>query len=452
MSSVRRLPLVAALATALIATGVASTLIKQTNPTSLPTGLDVASNAESTALYCTGLSSAAGGLAGHVTFLNTTSAVRTLAVQVVSDAGKRASTSIRLAGHAARSIQPDKLAQGNSFGVAAQVDGGGVVAEEVTSDRGAEVPCTSSGVTSWYGSGFDSLVGSNAALSIYNPTATPAVLDVTTFSSTGFVAPAPFQGLSVGAHAQVELNLGAQIVNSSNIGVRVNVLRGSTVIVGVQRSGKVVSMDPGSTSVVTTAFFPRVTTVSGAEAQIRLANPGARPADVTVDVKLSPYSVAPQTVTVAPFSSGVVVLTPNPAIPAAGYATVQMTSSQPVIASLAAGTKSGLALSPAVAPAAKFLLADFAGKGFDAATVTNTSSRTITVTFTTVPNEGQVSVSSSVRLAGNTTSDILGLFSGITTFSATTVLVTASRPLLLVTTTLPTTPKGVTVISPLDGG
>jgi len=46
----------------------------------------------------------------------------------------------------------------------------------------------------------------------------------------------------------------------------------------------------------------------------------------------------------------------------------------------------------------------------------------------------------------------LGVFSGLSTLRAQTLLVTGSRSTLLVTLTLPTTPVGVSVVAPLDGG
>ena len=452
MARGRSASLLVLLATALIVTGVASTLVKQVNPIQLPTGLNVASNAESTALYCTGLSSSSGGVVGHVAFLNTTNATRTLSISVVSDTHQTATRLVSLAARATVQIQPDHWVHGDNFAMAAQVDGGGVVGEEVTSDASAQVPCASAGVADWFGSGFDTLVGSSAALSIYNPTATPAVIDVTAFTSNGFVAPATLQGLAVGAHQQVELNLGTPIVNSSNIGVHVRVVRGSIAVVGVQRSGHVVSFDPGSTTIASSAWFPRVTTVARAVSEIRLANPGSLPANVTVNISLSPFTVASETVTVAPFSSGDIVLSPNSAIPAAGYANVTVKSSAPVIASLATGTSSGIALSPSQTPSTTFLLSDFSGKGFDAATITNTTSHPISVIMSTIPAKGVASISSTVRLAGATTSDILGVFNGVTSLTTATILVTTSRPTLLLTATLPTIPVGVTVVSPLYGG
>ena len=55
-------------------------------------------------------------------------------------------------------------------------------------------------------------VGSRAILSVYNPTATAAVFNVTTFSTSGFLSPASLQGVSVGPHAELTIGLGDEIV------------------------------------------------------------------------------------------------------------------------------------------------------------------------------------------------------------------------------------------------
>ena len=96
-------------------------------------------------------------------------------------------------------FDPNVEIGGDYFGVGAQVSGGGVVGVEVTKDHTSEAPCISTGVTNWFAAGFDTTVGSCAVLSVYNPTATPAVFNVSTFSASGYVAPAKFQGYAVGA-------------------------------------------------------------------------------------------------------------------------------------------------------------------------------------------------------------------------------------------------------------
>ena len=450
MASRPRPPLLIVLAALLLLAGL-TTLVRSSNVAPRPSALSLSPGSNSTALYCTGLSGTTGGGAGHFTFLNTTGSTRKLNVQVVSDKNLTSLTSLTLGPHGARTVVPQKEVKGNSFAVAVQVNGGGVVGEEVTNSS-AEAPCASSGVTSWYASGFDTTVGSTADLSIYNPTATPAVFNISTFSPSGYSAPAPFQGLAVGAHEQTEINLGREIVNTSDVGVRVRVLRGSVVINGVQVSGSVSSFAQGQSTLTKSAWFPAVTTVDNALAQVRVTNPSGEPVNVVASVKVASYTVAPQDLTVAPYASGDIVITPNSAIPVAGYASVDVKSSAPVATSLVTGTSSGTALSSMVAPSNDFIIADFSGQGFDVADVTNTSDSSLTVNFATIPPPGGHKASGHAQLAAGTTESILSVFSGLSTLTSQTLLVSASRPSLLVTLTLPTTPAGVSVVSPLDGG
>jgi hypothetical protein len=428
-----------------------TTLLKSSNNAPGAASLSSSSSTDSTALYCTGLSGSADSASGHFTFLNTTGSTRQLNVQVVSDQGAVSLTSLKLGPHVAKNVVPQTEAKGTSFAVAVQVDGGGVVGEEVANSK-AEAPCVTAGLTNWYASGFDTAVGSTAHLSIYNPTATPAVFNISTYSPSGYSAPAPFQGLAVGAHHQSEIDLGSEIVNTTNIGVRVHVLRGSIVINGVQESGPVTSFVQGHRTLTKTAWFPAVTTVNNALSQIRVVNPSSVAVSVVASVKVANYTVAPQDLTVAPFASGEIVITPNSAIPAAGYSSVYVKASAAVAMSLLTGTTAGVALSSSVAPSDSFIVADFADKGFDAADVTNTSRATLDVTFTTIPGPGGRVVTGRAKVAPETTEGILSVFSGLSTLRGKTLLVTASNSSLLVTLTLPTTPAGVVVVSPLNGG
>ena len=449
MPSLRRVPLLLVLALALGAVATAGSLAKSTNSPPSPGSLTSSKNTESTALYCTGLTDAKHYAAGHVTFLNTSNSSRSLNVQVISNTSSRASTTIELPAYGSHAIQPQSLVSGNYFAVAAQVSGGGVVAEELANGGITQTPCTSAGVTDWYGAGFNTSVGSSGDLSIYNPTATPAVFNVSIYAPGGFSAPAPFQGMAVGAHSLLEVNLGAQIVSTDNVGVHVKVLRGSIIITGTQASGLVTSFNAGSLALSKTIWFPRVTTASGAMAQLRVFNMSSLPADVNVSVSLGDFKIAPESVTVAPYSSGVVVITPNSAIPAAGYAAVKLTSNVPIGVALATGTTAGLALAAPVAISNEFIISDFSGRGFDAATLTNTSKKSIKVTFTVI-GRGKSGTSVSTEISGSSTSAVLGLFAGLSTLKGHTLMITSSKPSLVVSTTLPSKPVGITVVNPLD--
>ncbi len=454
MNSPRRVPLLIVLAVALLVVGVVSFLAKKGDNSQLPSALALNGRAESTALYCTGFSDQKLGESGRVIFLNTTNQSHLVTIDDVSDTGDATSKEVTLHAYQQFGFDPSAGMHGDYFGVGAQVSGGGVVGVQVTRRHTSEAPCISTGVTNWFGAGFDTTVGSSAILSVYNPTATPAVFNVSTFSSSGYVAPAKFQGYAVGSHSQAEIHLGTEIVNMRDVGVHVRVLRGSLDIVGLQQSGPTVSFNTGVNNASTSAIFPLVTTANNATAQIRLSNPGPTPANVTLKVTLAPFHVPNQTLSVPPYGSTVASITPNPAIPA-GIASVVMNASHPVIAALATGTGNDVALSAPQSPEPEFLVGDFTGNGFDHVTVTNTSSRSISVSVVSLPNSrsGQPRTAQ-LRLSANSSQTLRSEFPTDPRLRGIDVIVAAplpSLPALLVTATLPTRPAGMTVVSALDG-
>ncbi len=431
------------LALGVIATGAAATSLHATNAVTEPT-VNFTANVESTALYCTGLG--AGTTSGRVTFTNLTGASRVLAVEVVSNTGAHATRNVALAAHASTSVSPLAWVTGTLFGVSAVVSGGGVVGAEVAADNTAVAPCSAGGVTDWYAAGFDTLVGSSAVVSLFNPSATPAVVNVTTVTANGFSAPAPFQGLAVGPHAEVAVNLGSQIVDTANVGVHVNVLRGAVVAVGVQTSASTASFNVGQEALATSAGFPLVTTAANTRAQVRVANPNDVPASVTVAVALGTYQIAPETVEVPAYASAVVIITPNSAIPAAGFAALTLTSSEPVAAALAVGA-TDLALSAPGPLARTWLVSDFSGRGFSRAVLTNTGKESVSIHATNLAT----SATFSATLAAGASSDVRALLAGLVKLQGLTLLVTSDRPVAM-TTILPLSRVGPIVTSALDGG
>jgi hypothetical protein len=431
------------LALGLLGTGVAATSFTATNSAGGPPS-DFTSGAESTGLYCTGLG--AGATSGRVTFTNLTGSPRVLAVEVVSNTGVRAARNVALAAHASTSVSPLAWAAGTLFGVSAIVTGGGVVGAEVAANNSAVAPCSAGGVTNWYAAGFDTVVGSSAVISLFNPSATPAVVNVTTVTSSGFAAPAPFQGLAVGPHAEVAVNLASQIVDTSNVGVHVNVLRGAVAIVGVQTSANTASFNVGQGSLSTSAAFPLVTTSANTRAQVRVANPNDVAASVTVAVALGSYQIAPESVEIPAYASGVVIITPNSAIPAAGFASLTLSSSEPVASALAVGS-AGLSLSASAPLSRTWLLSDFSGRGFTRAVLTNATKGPVSIRATNVAT----SVTFSATLAAGATSDVRALMAGLGRLQGLSLLLTSDHP-VQVTTILPISPVGPVVTSALNGG
>ena len=454
MSRSRRFPVLVVVAAVLAATAVAVTLTHPKNPSGSPSGLSVTINTESSALYCTGLSNGPGA-AGRVDFYNTANGPRNLNVSVVSSQDTTWSGSLELGAHQGQFIQPsvlDKSTKNATYGVAVQISGGGVVGEEIEGGDRAEAPCVNQGATRWYATGFDTLVGSSADLSVYNPTATAAVLNASIYSATGVSEPQSFQGISVPAHTQSTIDLGTEVVNTQNVGVEVHVLRGSLEIVGVQDSNGSISLDPGQRQASAAAWLPDVTTVQNATAQLRLANSSDRLANVTVSVALGQFKIPPQRVTLSPFSTGSITITPNPAIPASGYASLTVRSSVPILTTLATGSGSVVLLSSPSAPVGEVFVRDFTALGFDAATVTNTSARAVRLTLSTFNSASPktVTVSGGITLRGGATTNLSSLFPTFTA-AGDAFLLSSSSPTIVVSLTLPSRPRGVDVVSPLNG-
>jgi len=444
------LPLLLAVLVALAAVGVLNVKGGATNP--VPNPGAAGPTAESSALYCTGLTNARGDLRGLVTFINTTNATRQVLVHAVATGAVSAvATTFTLGPYARQTVTPTNLLVGDTYALAAQVDGGGVSAEQVVTRYGTTSPCVNEGVTNWYASGFDTTVGSQAVLSIYNPTATAAVFNVTTFSPSGFLSPAPLQGVSVGPHAELALNLGDEIVATQNFGAQVTVLRGSLVVVGDQVSKNTSSLNYGTPVLASSGTFPLVTTANKALAQVRIANPGPADATVSVQVKLRAFNIAPQSTVVAAYHSAMITITPNTAIPAAGEASLTMTSNQPVIATLATGTSQGLTLSPLAAPVARAILSDVTGGGFAEATLTNATKAATNVAWTLL-HRGSVTSTGTTTVGPGGTVSIGALLHGRAKLQGSTLVMVSPTAALVVNAILNTSPVGVTLAAALNGG
>jgi len=123
-----------------------------------------------------------------------------------------------------------------------------------------------------------------------------------------------------------------------------------------------------------------------------------------------------------------------------------------LVAALATGTGEDVALSAPGSPETEVLVGDFTGRGFDVATLTNDSPRSISVTIDTLPGGGVTkSASTQLRLGANATDTLKDVLPSLSSLRGVVMIVTASRPSLLVALTLPTKPAGMTVVAPLDG-
>ena len=445
----RRTVLLATVATAVGLTAASGAFGSHTNTSSVdnPTAVDV----QSSALYCSGLTDATSGEQGRITFINTAGAPRLLHLRVAGFGAVRISKSlVHLAPYGRVVVDPARLASGTTFGVAAFIDGGGVRAVESLANGTGEAPCIAQGVTQWYASGLSTRVGNSAHLVLFNPSATAAVLNVTTYSSSGFGQPAALQGVTVAPGRVLTLNLGTSVVNASAFGIGVTVLRGSLAITVDELEHQVGSLDGGVTAAATHTRVPLVPTAEHAQASLVFSNPSAVASHVTMYVHLGSFVIPTQSLNVAPYSTASFVATPNSAIPAAGAASFVIRATSPVVTTLSSGTGTTASLAPAVPSWHSWVLSDVSGRGFDLADVTNTLHHAVQVTIARWPF-GKSPARVTATIAAETTTSIASLVPGLRTLAGRNVDIETSSNSLLVSATAPTAPRGIAPLVTLNG-
>ena len=199
-----------------------------------------------------------------------------------------------------------------------------------------------------------------------------------------------------------------------------------------------------------------MTTEPNAVAQVRLADPGPVGARVTLRVSLGAFAVPAITVDVPAYGEAQAVITPNSSIPAAGLAVVRLSSSVPVVASLAAGTAAGVALTPSAAPTGLALLGGF-DPVYSRVLIANASASAATdvrvvrsfAVAGCAPAPRVVPGHGSFRVGAAAVWSAIAAIPAVGACGA--VIVSSNRPDMVVAQVLVTVPAGVAVVSGSPG-
>ncbi len=140
-------------------------------------------------------------------------------------------------------------------------------------------------------------------LSLYNPTAAPAVVDVTFLTSSGTVLdPQAYQGIAVAPGQLVVEGLGAYVQNQPVVATLVQATSGALVATELDQlvvpSGTGLALLRGSPGPSTTWRFAQTTAVPGGSVTLHVANPGTSSLVAHVSVSLPGATVLPHTLTV----------------------------------------------------------------------------------------------------------------------------------------------------------
>jgi hypothetical protein len=316
-----------------------------------PAALVSAPDAESSAWYCTGQTSSAGGAPGFLVLTNATTRAVHAQITTVTDTGAKVDTAVSVPAQTALAPSLPVPSSGSWTADTVTLDGGGVsVSQAAHGPAGWSVsPCQSSTSANWYfASG--STAGSNALyVSLLNPTSSPVVVDLAFMTPTGAVKPVNYQGVVIEPGATLAEDVASEVQNASQVSTLVAARTGRVVATEVQAfvgTSAGLSIVPGLSQPQNHWAIPLAEESSGGNAEIDVLNPGTAPEKVTVHLRLASGPLAPLENTVAPGQTWALATSQETRIPTgAGYsAEVDATGGPGVVVSRTV-------VAPAAAPA-----------------------------------------------------------------------------------------------------
>lgn len=330
-TTVRRLPAVAVLGTGLVlglVLGHGGARRAGAPPAIVVGSAAAPADALSSSWFCAGATDARKGVA-NARLLVTNAGHRSLQarIRIVSDRSAARTLTVPV-GPAASVLVPEALAGGAPWvGATVQLDGGQASVEQETSGPlGPTVEaCATTSSRTWYFAAGQTLVNATSTISLLNPDAAPAIVDLSFTTDQGEEQPGGFQGLIVPPGGLVEVPLGSHLRRRRFIATTVRATAGAVVawktdVVEQPAKGAVLLgtagarsplADPaspypsvtdvlGAPSPATRWWWPDGATGAGTVEQYEVYNPGAVTARVALSVALDQGSAEPFTLTVGP--------------------------------------------------------------------------------------------------------------------------------------------------------
>ncbi len=184
-------------------------------------------------------------------------------------------------------------------------DGGGVTAtQSVGSAAGWDTaPCASRVSSQWAFAGGSTTAGDSLTLSLFNPTAAAAMVNVSFLTVSGAVlTPQAYQGLTIAPGQLGEEQVDAFVQDQPTVATLVSSASGSLVATELQQrtvgSSTGLSLELGSPTPATTWHFAQTTATTAGTVDFTLANPGTAPLTAQVSVGLPSATVVPRRVVV----------------------------------------------------------------------------------------------------------------------------------------------------------
>jgi hypothetical protein len=295
-----------------------------------PGSLVGAPDAESSAWYCTGQSTAGGASPGFLVLTNTTARTVTADITATSDSGATADSAATVPAHGVVTPAVPALASGSWVSETVITSGGGVaVTQTVRSSLGwSQAPCQTTTSAQWYFAGGSTAAANTLSISLLNPTSTPVVVDLTFVTSTGMVHPINYQGIVLQPGQVAAENVASEVQQMNTVSTIVSARTGRVVasevqgMVGAGATSGGLALVPGVATPQADWAIPQAQEVSGGNSEIDVFNPGESTEAVTVGFRLPSGPLAPLTDKVLPGTTWVIPTSTETRLPASEtYAT-----------------------------------------------------------------------------------------------------------------------------------
>jgi hypothetical protein len=338
----RRLPVVVVLVGLLVAAvalgdrqapssaGVAESVVAASMP---------APGIRSSAWFCSGGPVTTGPSPDRITISNVGSRPVTAAVDVMVAARPVSERLVTVAARTSTTLAVAQLSPAPAAAVVVQPLGPGIVVQQgyATASDVAMAPCATRAAANWYFAAGASVGGGEQWLSIFDPFAIDAVVDIEAYTESGFRAPGALQGLVVPAGSRISVRLDRAVAEQRHVAIGVHVRNNALVVTteAIRRpspgSRTGVSLSLGAISPARVWMFADDRSRVGELQELVLANPGDVDATVRVSVAPDVASVIDPRVVRVPATSAVTVDFSG-VVPAGVAYTLVARSTVPVVA------------------------------------------------------------------------------------------------------------------------
>lgn len=196
--------------------------------------------------------------------------------------------------------------------------------------------CASSTSTSWYFPQGSTVAGDTVTLDLYDPSVTPAVVDVDVVTPSGEAEPAAYQGLAVPAGGLVSEHLDTHATSAALLGTVVEAASGSVVAdeldVTTTSGRRGCSEQLGAPAAEPVWAFPHTVLPKGGTVQVNVIDPGTAGSNLVLDATYGAgVAVHPVTAFVKGQSTSDITLRSQPGLAVNTPYSIVITASSPVV-------------------------------------------------------------------------------------------------------------------------